>query len=641
MKALLKNMSLALLSLFAVLAGAEYALRWSATRVPSDAGPQRVAEDGLMRPDGRFRWVPKEGKRKRFEDPDGRTFWVQINSTGQRGDDIGERRPGDSRALLLGDSFTMATQYPRDSIFVERAGKLLRESGHGEFELINGGVSGYGTYRELSYWHYQGRQTEPDVVVLCLFLGNDFRDNMVSTRQGRGLSPVIVGHRHKFAARVGEPYLRDRQQRALLDPLSGEKIPLHRWGLINDLQERVLLARLVGARSARLWGRLSGDLNVLDLQHRYHFYELGLASSMDSEYLATARDLTRHLLVHLRRSVVDAGAEFMVLTIPSVNQVDPEAWCQVLDELGMAEEDLGEYDRLSVNRLVTGLCDSLDVPYVDVTGDMVAAGDPSRFYLSHTGDQHLSASGHDVVARALAKLLLSSGDRVGRSSREAWRASRESVRRGDLEAAEADLRKALRGSGNWPLLHHDLGEVYLESGQYELAAAAYERAVELDPEYRRAWEGLGEALSRSGDPRGAIDAYGSALALWPEWWPYLERMEELYLELGMTSASELAREALAENIGGSEDMRRQWWHEHISTGARLLQNGYLDKAMVEFGRAIRVAPFEPTGYYNLAMLHERMGERDRAVQLLVESLRIAPDFTPAQVKLSELHDSPK
>ncbi|MGY8827736.1 MAG: hypothetical protein ACKVJG_28135, partial [Candidatus Latescibacterota bacterium] len=57
---------------------------------------------------------------------------------------------------------------------------------------INGGVNGYSTYQELAYYRYFTRWQKPDIVVLCFFTGNDYRDNMVSTRQGRLLNPVLI-----------------------------------------------------------------------------------------------------------------------------------------------------------------------------------------------------------------------------------------------------------------------------------------------------------------------------------------------------------------------------------------------------------------------------------------------------------------
>ena len=102
-----------------------------------------------------------------------------------------------------------------------------------------------------------------------------------------------------------------------------------------------LLARLLASRYARMRAKWTGDLAVLDLDHRYYYYTIGFYQGRDDGYFATARDLTLESIEQLRRLVVADGAELALVVLPSQNQVDRREWLRMLQELGVDEVDIG------------------------------------------------------------------------------------------------------------------------------------------------------------------------------------------------------------------------------------------------------------------------------------------------------------
>jgi len=48
----------------------------------------------------------------------------------------------------------MATNFSEEATFVGRIARILRNIAHLDVEVINGGVNGYGTSNELSFYHY-------------------------------------------------------------------------------------------------------------------------------------------------------------------------------------------------------------------------------------------------------------------------------------------------------------------------------------------------------------------------------------------------------------------------------------------------------------------------------------------------------
>jgi len=60
------------------------------------------------------------------------------------------------------------------------------------------------------------------------------------------------------------------------------------------------------------------------------------------------------------------------------------------------------------------------------------------------------------------------------------------------------LEKILALDPDDPMTHFGLGKAYGDEQQWEQAAAAYRRAIELKPDYTAAFQGLGDALGAQG-----------------------------------------------------------------------------------------------------------------------------------------------
>ena len=208
---------------------------------------------------------------------------------------------------------------------------------------LNGGVNGYNTFQQLTYYHYYGQMLDPDIVVLCFFMGNDFRDNAVRPDHGRTISPVLIPSavRAKYQT-LEDLFLRDAARKIIVDPISGLVIPLPDSPQWAAAERHSSLLRLLGGRSRRLLGRWTGDLFMIDLADRYYYYEIGQYQREQHTEHGVAMELTPDLISQIDRMVSATGAEFMVALLPSQNQVDEEAWQRVLTELRVNEEALGK-----------------------------------------------------------------------------------------------------------------------------------------------------------------------------------------------------------------------------------------------------------------------------------------------------------
>lgn len=585
-----------------------------------------------IRREQRTGWAPLEGANVERRSPDGAPFRMRVNSTGQRGAELGKATPDERRVLFLGDSFTMSSYLAEESTFVHAVEDHL--AGAPEVVPINGGVDGYGTYQQLAYYRYYGRPLKPDLVVLCFFMGNDWRDNMISTRQGRLLNPVLIPNPKQFW-RHEDPTFRDAGERLLPDPLSGGAIfrPSSAWA--SQLMHDSLLARLLASRYARMRAKWTGDLAVLDLDHRYYYYTIGFYQGRDDGYFATARDLTLESIEQLRRLVVADGAELALVVLPSQNQVDRREWLRMLQELGVDEVDLGPIDMEYPNKVLGEFCRQQRIPYIDLYRAFATADNVEDLYLTVIGDGHLSAPGHALVAREVGAFLQDGPLKYRSPVVGLYRTGLRAAELGHQAAAENSLKEACALRPDWSAPADALADLYLQQRRWQEAQVLYRQVLDIAPQRKQTWAKLGALLDTMGG-QGAEVAWQRALELHPEWWPYYPGLLAHYEGLRQTDKAAQMREQIALLHEAPLPIKRFWWNEHISQGTLAGAGGRWAESAREFKRAIDFLPGEPVAYYNLGRVYQQTKQEQLAKVAYEKALAVDASFTPARQKLKTL-----
>ena len=94
-----------------------------------------------------------------------------------------EKPTGWRRILVLGDSFTWGYGVGDSDIFTEIM-ETTFECDKLKWQVINTGVSGWGTDQEYLYFVREGAKYSPDIVVLAFYLGNDPKNCVGSIQYG-------------------------------------------------------------------------------------------------------------------------------------------------------------------------------------------------------------------------------------------------------------------------------------------------------------------------------------------------------------------------------------------------------------------------------------------------------------------------
>lgn len=107
---------------------------------------------------------------------------IRTNSLGLRSPEVTLAKPPDTfRILVLGDSVTFGWSLRGEDTYASQLASLLATLRPNQrVEVINAGVSGYGTWQELRWLQETGLALDPDVIIVQTHL-NDAADNLWGT----------------------------------------------------------------------------------------------------------------------------------------------------------------------------------------------------------------------------------------------------------------------------------------------------------------------------------------------------------------------------------------------------------------------------------------------------------------------------
>ena len=166
-------------------------------------------------------------------------------------------------------------------------------------------------------------------------------------------------------------------------------------------------------------------------------------------------------------------------------------------------------------------------------------------------------------------------------------------------------------------LHSNLGNACMISGDLEAAAANYKAALRLAPHLVSCWCNLGNALVQSGKPQDAIAYYVQALTLNPGHWP---SRTNLVQALMATRQYLLAKVLLMELV----EERPQDAAIHNRLGKLHYELNELEPALQCFRQAVALNPQDSDSIYWIGSIRQKMGDLEAAQAAYADAARINP-----------------
>lgn len=333
--------------------------------------------------------------------------FVRINRDGLRDRDHAlTKSEGTFRIAVLGDSYAEARSVPVESTFwavLERAANRCALPGGRTVEVINFGVTDYGTAQELLTLRHHALKYDPDLVLLAFFAGNDVRNN------SRALEPK------KY-----RPFYTDEDGTLQLDASFREMAP---YQLLSSWQGQLLLRLSDYFRTVefgrevlvRLYQSIDNELGEKRPGGAGGGAGGGLAEGgLDYSPIykqpvepvwQDAWRITERLITTVAREAQASGAAFELVTLTTGIQVHPD---RALRQEWM--EEWGIVDLFYADQRITELAEREGFPVLHLGPTLQAYAEERQVFLhgfdnTALGVGHWNVEGHRIAGETIARHL--------------------------------------------------------------------------------------------------------------------------------------------------------------------------------------------------------------------------------------------
>ncbi len=198
--------------------------------------------------------------------------------------------------------------------------------------------------------------------------------------------------------------------------------------------------------------------------------------------------------------------------------------------------------------------------------------------------------------------------RPAQSHRDAW----QFLQAGDLRNAERQFSTALKGAPQFYPAEAGLGYVGLAARDYPRAVERFDRALGLAPAYVPALVGRGEALLAQAQGAEALASFEAALAADP-------------------SLTEVRRRI--------DVLRLRTLQDEVAAAQRAAGAGDLEGARAAYERAVAASPESGFLYRELAIVEQRQGSIDKALEHAQRAIQLDASDARAFVLVGEIHEA--
>ncbi len=323
---------------------------------------------------------------------------VRLNSKGMNDTEHAlQKKDNVFRILLVGDSFTQAMQVDESQTAHQQLESLLNErlgSPERSFEVVNTGVSAWGTSQELVYYREHGRFYQPDLVLLLFFIGNDIENNLPGhaiTLDGFNcFSPYFPMCDGKLKT---DPWYYIPG----VDPAWNSCSPARKWltsGLSYFQQNSYLFAKIeplfLSLKKRRMYGQ------------EYGWPLVELYQPEESEEVRYGWQVTEALLSQFNSEVSADGTDFGTALIGPVQVIELSQYTEAqLQTFYQAEPYLAGADINQPNRRLVSFLQSQNIPVVDLQQPMIDYTGATGAQLYFPLDGHWTAEGNRLAAELI------------------------------------------------------------------------------------------------------------------------------------------------------------------------------------------------------------------------------------------------
>jgi len=369
------------------LAGAAMALTCLTTEAVLRVAWHPDAESHVIAPDSLCGWALRPGSCLHSVASDrGLDYHIAINRLGLRDRDRAvQPSPGSERVLFLGDSMVFGAGVEQGARVTEQLETIL---GSG-VEVVNAGVSGWGTDQEFLWFQRHGLALQPDVVVLGLCMVNDVVNNLLP---------------HELFGTAPKPRFELQGERLVLH-LPAPRPAARTSQAGHSFLKHSRLVHFVGRHVQLLRARYQTPL-----PHGTRVYYPEDLESDSSHWAVFRRDypprfeaafrVTESLVAALHDSCAAHGIRLVLFAFPQKVEVDSLERATELAHFGY---DPAQFDLQKPYRRIQQLAAHLGVSWLYPLPEWVTVHRHTPLFFERDG--HPDATGHRLAAQELAPIL--------------------------------------------------------------------------------------------------------------------------------------------------------------------------------------------------------------------------------------------
>jgi len=284
-----------------------------------------------------------------------------------------------------GDSYVAGQIFYEDN-FAHQIGKILTEKMEEPVESLSFGVGRQGTDDAYNTYRYYTKLSDPDIVVLWMYMGNDYHDNLdhVVTEEATSSDQGLT--------------------------TTHEKLNFFKYVIQNsELVQLILRAKEHSLFVQKTVTFIKNTPFLKDVAYGAYLNEPTeeitlIFTSVNEARNEKAVELVREYLTKFRDEVAADGKKFFVFILPIQFQIDDETLGRILDQYPALQE-MG-FDSTKPRDVTVGILEELSISYYDLTdffkGECDGQYNCPMYQCRYC---HLSARGHRRVAEAASDVL--------------------------------------------------------------------------------------------------------------------------------------------------------------------------------------------------------------------------------------------
>jgi lysophospholipase L1-like esterase len=323
-----------------------------------------------------------------------------------------DKKEGTFRFLVLGDSFTEAGNMPLEETFPYILEQTMNSESDKRFEVLNLGISGYGTGQEYLMLKYYGLKYQPDFVILAFYIGNDILDNSSTLSDPRYPKPYFELNGGKLEEL---PFtINDETQSVPFRSLKGQ-FKKFLPNIYYMLTSRISSTPWVKNSLVRI-GIFNSEPVSPDKskENKTSIQEIpttwfDVYGKQYTPQWQDAWEITKALLLESKNELEAKKIGFMVVVIPMEFEIRPDRWYKTPfknPQMRAVKFDVRKPERILSNFFETN---GIDYLLLRPEFEKYTKDKGKDLYLQNPNEIHWNEDGHRFVAELIYKKLIESG----------------------------------------------------------------------------------------------------------------------------------------------------------------------------------------------------------------------------------------